>query len=87
MKANLNPTFKKQLNGKSIKIDFEENFVLTPYELNQISFWLNVKTTGHYKLPTIVPVSKRFVLDFVGWDNPQYNDVLLLKFKKSFFIW
>ena len=83
--ANLNPTFRKELNGKSIKIDFQENFVLTPYELNQIRFWINIKNNKNYNLPTILPVSKRFVLDFVGWDNPKYNDVLLCKFKKSFF--
>lgn len=83
--ANLNPTFRKELNGKSIKVDFQENFVLTPYELNQIRFWINKKNEG-YNLPTILPVSKRFVLDFIGWYNDKYNDVLLCKFKKSFFV-
>lgn len=85
MKANLNPTFRKDLKGKKIKIDFQETFVLTPYELNQIRFWLNKKNEG-YNLPTILPVSKRFCLDFIGWNDPRYNDVLLIKFKKSFFI-
>jgi len=85
--ANLNPTFKKELNGKSIKIDFQENFVLTPYELNQIRFWINIKNNKNYNLPTILPVSKRFVLDFVGWNNDKYNDVLLCKFRKSMFVW
>lgn len=83
--ANLNPTFRKELNGKSIKIDFQENFVLTPYELNQIRFWINKKNDNRYILPTILPISKRFVLDFVGWN--KYNDVLLCKFKKSLFVW
>jgi len=85
--ANLNPTFRKELQGKSIKIDFEGSFKLTPYELNQIRFWLNLKNNNRYVLPTILPVSKRFSLDFVGWDNEKYNDVLLVKFKKTFFIW
>lgn len=85
--ANLNPTFRKELNGKSIKIDFQENFVLTPYELNQIRFWINIKNNKNYNLPTILPVSKRFVLDFVGWNNDKYNDVLLCKFRKSMFVW
>lgn len=85
MKANLNPTFRKDLKGKKIKIDFQETFVLTPYELNQIRFWINKKNEG-YHLPTILPVSKRFCLDFIGWNDPRYNDVLLCKFKKSFFV-
>ena len=85
--ANLNPTYRKELNGKSIKIDFQENFVLTPYELNQIRFWINKKNDDRYILPTILPVSKRFVLDFIGWNDDKYNDVLLCKFRKSMFVW
>jgi hypothetical protein len=85
--ANLNPTFRKELKSKTIKIDFQDSFVLTPYELNQIRFWINKKNDSNYILPTILPISKRFVLDFIGWNNPQYNDVLLCKFKKSMFVW
>ena len=85
--ANLNPTFRKELNGKKIIVDFQENFVLTPYELNQIRFWINRANDHRYTLPMIMPVSKRFVLDFTGWDNPDYNDVILGKFRKSFFNW
>ena len=83
--ANLNPTFRKELKGKKILVDFEDNFVLTPYELNQIRFWINRANDQRYILPTVLPVSKRFCLDFIGWDNPEYNDVLLLKFKKGVF--
>jgi len=85
--GNLNPTFRKELKGKKITIDFQENFVLTPYELNQIRFWINRAQDNRYILPTVIPISKRFILDFVGWNNPQYNDVILGKFKKSFFAW
>jgi len=85
--ANLNPTFRKELNGKKITIDFQEEFVLTPYELNQIRFWINRANDKRYNLPEILPISKRFVLDFLGWNNPEYNDVVLGKFKKSFFNW
>ncbi len=85
--ANLNPTFRKELNGKKITIDFQESFVLTPYELNQIRFWINRANDNRYILPIFLPISKRFVLDFQGWNNPQYNDVVLGKFKKSFFNW
>lgn len=84
MKANLNPTFKKELKDKKILVDFEESFKLTPYELNQIRFWIN-RYSFFNDLPTILPISKRFTLDFVGWENPEFNDVLLCKFKKHFF--
>jgi hypothetical protein len=87
MKANLNPTFKKNLGSKKILVDFEGTFQLTPYELNQIRFWINAKKNGNFKLPTVLPISKRFCLDFVGWENPEYNDVLLIKFRKEFFRW
>lgn len=87
MRANLNPTFRKELGKKRIIVDFDESFKLTPYELNQIRFWLNKKNDHRYILPTILPVSKRFVLDFIGWNDDKYNDVLLCKFKKSLFIW
>ncbi len=87
MRANLNPTFRKELQGKKIVVDFDDSFKLTPYELNQIRFWLNKKNDNRYILPTILPVSKRFVLDFIGWNDNKYNDVLLCKFKKSLFIW
>lgn len=85
--ANLNPTFRKELNGKRITVDFQGEFILTPYELNQIRFWINRASDERYKLPSILPISKRFVLDFQGWNNPQYNDVILGKFRKSFFNW
>ena len=85
--ANLNPTFRKELNGKKITIDFQENFVLTPYELNQIRFWINRANDNRYILPNVLPISKRFVLDFIGWNDEKYNDVLLCKFKKSMFVW
>lgn len=87
MRANLNPTFRKELQGKKIVVDFDDSFKLTPYELNQIRFWINIKNNKNYNLPTILPVSKRFVLDFVGWNNDKYNDVLLCKFRKSMFVW
>lgn len=87
MVANLNPTFRKELKDKKILVDFETTFKLTPYELNQIRFWINKKHDNRYCLPTVLPISKRFVLDFVGWDDEKYNDVLLCKFRKSFFVW
>jgi hypothetical protein len=81
--ANLNPTFRKELKDKKIIVDFQDSFRLTPYELNQIRFWINRKHDHRYQLPTILPISKRFCLDFVGWE--QHDDVLLIRFKKHFF--
>jgi hypothetical protein len=86
MRANLNPTFKKELKSKKILVDFDDSFKLTPYELNQIRFWINKKNDHRYILPMILPISKRFVLDFIGWNDAKYNDVLLCKFKKSLFV-
>ena len=85
--ANLNPTFRKELQGKKITIDFQGDFILTPYELNQIRFWINRYNDITYILPAVLPISKRFVLDFIGWNDSNYNDVLLCEFKKSLFIW
>ena len=80
--ANLNPTFKKELNGKTIKVAFDDSFRLTPYELNQIRFWLNLKKSS-YILPEVLPVSKRFVLDFTWHD--VHALIVLRKFKKNYF--
>lgn len=83
-KYRLESTFKKELKGKRLISDINSNFILSPYELNQIRFWIN-RNHEKYKLPLILPVSKRFVLDFVGWNNPKYNDVVLRKFRKTLF--
>ena len=85
MRANLNPTFRKELRGKKIIVDFDDRFKLTRYEKNQIRFWLNYKHNRNYRLPIVLPVSKRFALDFIGWHNSDYNDVLLVKFRKKLF--
>jgi hypothetical protein len=81
---NLNKIFKKELNGKTIKIDFKKEFVLTEDEIIIIKFWLK-RQHQEYRLPIILPVSQNFCLDFIGWDN--YNDVLLIPFKKTFLKW
>jgi len=81
--ADLNPTFRKVLNGKRIVDEYKKPFRLTRYELNQIRFWLNVRRFPIYKTPTILPVSKRFCLDFVAWET--HNKVYLIKFKKCYF--
>lgn len=81
---NLNKIFKKELKGKTIKIDFKKSFVLTDYEIIIIKFLIKMKYQG-YKLPIILPISERFCLDFIGWDN--HNDVLLIPFAKTFLEW
>ena len=84
MGANLNPTFKKELEDRKIIVQFNDSFKLTPYELNQIRFWLNVNRLCIYETPSILPVSKRFALDFIDWDKSGV--AYLINFKKKYFI-
>lgn len=84
--GNLNLTFRKELKGKKITIDFQDKFTLTPYELNQIRYWINVKSMDCFVLPHCLPVSKRFTLDFIRWNNIHFNHVLLCKFAKKKFL-
>lgn len=81
--ADLNPTFRKELKKRKIVVEYDDTFILTRYELNQIRFWLNVNSFPIYKTPTILPVSKRFCLDFIDWESD--NVVYLIKFKKAYF--
>lgn len=80
--ANLNPTFRRELRGKKIIVEYNDSFTLTRYELNQIRFWLYVNSFPIYNTPTILPVSKRFCLDFKEWEDGK---VYLMKFKKVYF--
>lgn len=74
--------FKKELKSKKLIIDFTGEFELTKFEIKLIKFWINKK--HDFNLPTVIPISERFSLDFIGWDNEIYNDVLLCKLNKRF---
>lgn len=69
--------------NKKNKIKIEgKSFELTKSERFNINYWITYKKNKHYKLPTIIPISKRIHLDFIGWDNPDFMDVLICKTKK-----
>jgi len=53
---------------------------LTPDELFLIKETLinKLKPCGQ---ATIVYISRRYYLDFIGWDNPKFHDVLICKSK------
>lgn len=80
----LNDLFeKKHILKKDIKADNEKVYKmilknpLTDLEKERIYFY-----TWHYDLEhlnTVIDISERFNLDFIGWNN--FNDVLLCKRK------
>ena len=49
---------------------------LTEDEEILIAFFIKAKWM-QYRIPTIVPISKRLHLDFIGYNNEQYMDVLI----------
>lgn len=49
---------------------------LTEDEEILIAFFIKAKWM-RYRIPTIVPISKRLHLDFIGYNNEQYMDVLI----------
>lgn len=74
---NINKYFKKCLQGRSI-INESGIDKLTLHEKRIIKHTLISKRMG-YETPTIMPISERISLDFIGWLN-DYNDVLIIKF-------
>ena len=77
--TDLNKYFKRQLQGRSILN--ESSIELNLFEKRVIKHTLTAKKLG-YNFPTVTPISDRISLDFIGWDNPEYNDVLIIKFNK-----
>ena len=76
---DLNKYFKRHLQGRSILN--EKGFELNLFEKRVITHVLIAKKLG-YSFPVVTPVSDRISLDFIGWDNAEYNDVLIIKFNK-----
>ncbi|MEX0939755.1 MAG: hypothetical protein WDZ41_00165 [Candidatus Babeliales bacterium] len=69
---------------KKLSYDFNtENFKLTSDESENIKYWLKIKSNKNYILPTILKISNRIHLDFIGWDNEEFFDVLVCKNKTS----
>lgn len=65
---------------KKIRVDFKlsKNFRLTDDEVFLIKKTLKM---GNFQsnIRNIIPISRRLHLDFIGWDDPRYYDVLLCK--------
>ena len=68
--------FKKKLKGRALKIDgsFKKLDKLTKDELFLIDYYLR---NQNKLISVIVPISKRYQLDFLGWNDKEYNDVLI----------
>lgn len=77
--TDLNKYFKRHLQGR--KILNESSIELNLFEKRMIKHILTEKFLG-YTISVITPISDRISLDFIGWDNPEYNDVLIIKFNK-----
>lgn len=75
--TDLNKYFKRHLQGRSILN--ESSIELNLFEKRMIKHILTTKFLG-YTTSVITPISNRISLDFIGWDNPRYNDVLIIKF-------
>lgn len=73
--------FKKGEIGNK-KIYFNQNpsksFEFTKEEIFLIKYFCKMKYRDMIKL-NLIPISRRLHLDFVGFDNPAYNDVLICK--------
>lgn len=75
--TELNKYFKQHLQGRSI---LNENCIeINLFEKRIIKHILIAKKLG-YNFPVVTPISNRISLDFIGWDNPEYNNVLIVKF-------
>lgn len=66
----------------SFKVD--ENFELNSYEKKIIKFWLLKQQNKKDFISCVIPISERIHLDFIGWFNPKYKDVLICKHKKTY---
>jgi len=74
--------FKKVLpKGYSVNFDCER-VEITEEEIYLISYWIKQYDTSFYKLPTLIPINDKIHLDFIGWKNDKYKDVLICKSKK-----
>jgi malate synthase len=82
LSEELTKKYKKYLKKRSILIDFKLVEFDHFKELTIDEDYLLKKILSNIsQFPTIVPISKRYHLDFIGWNNKEYNDVLLCKNK------
>jgi len=77
----LHRKLKKILGGRKIKDDRLNKEEFSSYELEVIEFFIQTKWQG-YNIPTIIPISEKYYLDFIRWDNDQYKYVLISEVRK-----
>nr|MBC7612940.1 hypothetical protein [Pseudopedobacter sp.] len=66
----------KFLNGRKLMDDRSKNISLTEDEIFLIFKFIKMKLNKR-SLPLIIPISINNNLDFFGWENTDYLDVLL----------
>ena len=73
---NLKDVVFKNLKGREVK---PNSYKVEKLQLTAIEIGLIQRKIDNYKKGDsfLVEVSKRLHLDFIGWDNPEYNDVLV----------
>ena len=74
---------KKELFGRKIYFDNTSIRNLTADEIYLIKQFVKWKENDNLKT-TFMPISKRLQLDFIGYNDEKYNDILICKnsFKK-----
>lgn len=69
---------KIYLNGRSIVDDRKSKEVyLTEDEMVLIFHFISLHASTNYTVPTINPISAENLIDFIGWDDDRYRDVLI----------
>jgi len=60
---------------RKVYYDFEAKDELTDDEVFLLKYFMKMKYLSRMDI-TIIPISRRYKLDFVGWD--RYKDVLIV---------
>jgi len=79
---------KKDLSGRKIYFDDTKITELTADEIYLIKAFIRLKIREQIKT-TLCPISSRFHLDFIGFNNAEYMDILICKTKskkRNFFL-
>lgn len=75
---------EEYLKGRKVHLDSNCGKInLTAYEIKIIKFWIRKKCV--IKIPTIIPISGRIFIDFIGYNNKEYMDILICRGVKKHF--
>lgn len=76
----LNKEFHTYLNGnKLIWDDPKKKIDLTDDEVYFIGFWIKKKYFRPNETSVVAPISRRFHLDFLGYQNPDHDTILICR--------